>query len=348
MRATGQLELLACGLRTSLGSDLAASVAAARAGLCLFAHHPYMVDSGGFPIDVARDCQIELGADPVCRLAELALCAASEALEVALPAQHGGAPLMLCLALRDRHLGPRLDAARLADVIAKALSPRAMLNSVQIFECGHVAGAAAVGAFAAAVESGYDGLGLVLGVDSWLDAEMLEWLDAQALLRVERRLFGFLPGEAAAALVLRRARPQRERTLAWLDGWAIAEEESLAPNQPRLGLALTRAWRTATDVGADPGRPIDAVYADLNGLPERADELGYATVRIGGRLADGHSLRTPAECFGDVGAASLPLMIALAAASAGTGTTPIRQALLTAQNIGHERAALLISIAEAP
>jgi 3-oxoacyl-[acyl-carrier-protein] synthase-1 len=54
----------------------------------------------------------------------------------------------------------------------------------------------------------------------------------------------------------------------------------------------------------------------MNGEPYRADEFGFATVRAGGLFRDPAAFTAPADCWGDVGAASGPLFLSLADAAA--------------------------------
>jgi 3-oxoacyl-[acyl-carrier-protein] synthase-1 len=51
----------------------------------------------------------------------------------------------------------------------------------------------------------------------------------------------------------------------------------------------------------------------MNGQPYRADEFGFAALRIRDRLDDSFEVHTPAEFLGDIGAASGLVYCALAA-----------------------------------
>ena len=60
----------------------------------------------------------------------------------------------------------------------------------------------------------------------------------------------------------------------------------------------------------------------MNGEPYRADEFGFATVRAGGLFRDPSAFTAPADCWGDVGAASGPLFLVLADAATRKGYAP--------------------------
>lgn len=343
MTWAGPLAVIGAGARTSLGSGLPASAAAARAGVCQFADHPFMVDDHGFPIVVARDPFLAPGVERVSRLSAMAASAALECLEGVDQEDQGRPQTLLLLALpRGREGGP-VDDARLVRELLALLEHRVDVVAVRRAALGHVAGVQALAECARAFAEGFEQRALVVGVDSWLDPPTLEWLDGQETLRTEKRPFGFLPGEAAVALLVEPADRGRQ-ALARVEGCALRTESDLAPDRPRLGLALTEAARAACDLWDDPSRIADALYADLNGDPGRADEVGYATVRVRDRLSPEHALRIPAECFGDVGAATVPLMVALALERAQNTRGGDASALLLAQSMASERAAVLLTL----
>jgi 3-oxoacyl-[acyl-carrier-protein] synthase-1 len=344
------LAVLGLGARTSLGMDLAASAAAARAHLTAFADHPYMVDRAGGPMVVAMDADIpaELGAGQ--RMAALATSAAIEATGTALGAAGGRRPaVMLFLAMpqADRAGGPP-DHSAVVGALSAALSEDADLVEARLFEAGHVAGIAAIQAAARVLSDGFDGACLVVAVDSWIDTEALEWLDEVERLHAPGRPFGFVPGEAAAALLLGSRRPAARRPArAWIAGAVGASEKELPPTEPRLGLALSNAARKVLARLEPTDRTAGAVFVDLNGIPERADEVAYTLLRVSERIRPGFELVAPAEWFGDVGAASVPLAVALGTVAAEKGYANSDTALVLSQSMGGGRGALLLMLPQA-
>jgi 3-oxoacyl-[acyl-carrier-protein] synthase I len=339
------LNVVAAGARTSLGFDLASSAAAARAGITAFADHPFMIDRSGAPMAVARDADLALDLDRDERLARLAAAAAQDAFEQ-LPPQAARVSLMIVLALplAGDAAGP-VQPAVIAQAVRNALADRVDVVAVRASHAGHVAGIAAAQVAAQAAADGFDGYCLLLGVDSWLDAATLEWLDEAELLAVRTRPFGFVPGEAAVALLIApRATSPSDRTRATIEcgDRAHESEAALASDQPRLGRALSAAARSTLRAFGSSGVPV--LYADLNGIPERADEVGYSVIRVREHLADELRTVTPAEWFGDVGAATVPLMVALAAVAAAKSYGAGAAALILAQSLGTERGAMLLSL----
>lgn len=329
------LHVAGAGARTSMGRSLKASAVAARARLAEFVDHPFMIDESGFPMTVARDPSLDEGLARDQRLAQLAAAAADEACAALEPQGRLRARLLLALpGCLDPDIAA-VDVDHVAAAVRGVLRDRLDITAQSVSQRGHVAGIEAV---QAALAQPFDGWTLLVGADSWLDAATLEWLDAEQLLRVRSRPFGFVPGEAAAALLLT---PRAgAATILSINAAAIASEapEALARDQPRLGRALSRAART---VLADAPYATRTLCADLNGLPGRADEVGYTVLRVREHLHDELQSLTPAEWFGDVGAASVPLALALAAAAPPrTADSVPGSTLLLAQSLGADRGAL--------
>ncbi len=82
----------------------------------------------------------------------------------------------------------------------------------------------------------------------------------------------------------------------------------------------------------------------MNGEPYRADEFAYTIVRHGGRFVDASDFLTPADCWGDVGAASGPLFVVLAATSGQRGYAKGALTLFWTSSDSGERCAALVSV----
>lgn len=67
------------------------------------------------------------------------------------------------------------------------------------------------------------------------------------------------------------------------------------------------------------GAKIDATLCDQNGEAYRADEFGFMLARTSEGFVNPADFEAPADCWGDVGAASGPLFVVLAAMAAKKG-----------------------------
>jgi len=84
------------------------------------------------------------------------------------------------------------------------------------------------------------------------------------------------------------------------------------------------------------------VLCDQNGEAYRADEYGFSLTRTHRFFVDGSDFTAPADCWGDVGAASGPLFLMLAAAAAQKGYARGRWTLAWTSAEGGERSAALV------
>jgi 3-oxoacyl-[acyl-carrier-protein] synthase-1 len=307
------------GAQTPIGRSVWASAAAARAGLCGFCEHPFMVDTAGEPMRVARAPWIDWRVEGVDRLAALLLPAIDEALGE-LDRTSTGMSLRLGLALALPTPRPGLPVA-LGEVLLARIAARhpGRFTAAPAFELGHAAAYPALDAAIRALAAASLDACLVCGVDSYLAPETLEWVEACDQLHGGGALnnaWGFIPGEAAGAVLLATsALLQRAglAALAEISAVGIGHESKLIKTDDVcIGEGLTRAFRSVLETLA-PGELVDNIFCDLNGEPYRADEYGFTALRTREHLRVASEFNSPADCWGDVGAAGGPLHVALAA-----------------------------------
>ncbi len=185
------------------------------------------------------------------------------------------------------------------------------------------------------------------GVDTYLDLKLLAQLDSEKRILGERVADGFVPGEGAAFLVLstnRHDKSHRKGPGTAILGVASARDPGHRySDQPARGEGLSRA--IAELMAALPRKPGPSrtVFAGFNGESFGAKEWGVAGLRCGEFFAPGLAIEHPADCFGDTGAASAALLMALAAQtlSAGNRSGP---ALVFASSGREQRACALLDV----
>ena len=278
-----------------------------------------MADTEGRPVHVAAcpwltesrstatrlgDCLVEALRDAVRALAPERGVDSNEpsALFVNLPLARPGIPDNIVEVIRRR--------------VQQSL-PR-QFQSVALAQRGHAGALLALQSAARALAAGAVSMCVVAGADSYMDLETLEWLeDTEQLHGAGRRnhAWGFVPGEGAGAIVLMlRSTAERLgiRPLGRVVGVGLGTEANLIRTRSVcLGIGLTRAFREALAPLADGLRVTDT-YCDMNGEPYRADEYGFAVLRTREHFVSPSAFVAPADCWGDVGAASVPLFLALA------------------------------------
>lgn len=338
-----------CGLGavTAVGLTAWASAAAVRAGLSGFASHRFMVDARGEPLSVA-ECPLNASAPDLGRRIENCLLAAiAQALVPLAKVPAGALQVELILALPMARPGlPDEFTGPILRTVERAFPGR--FARVACVTQGSAGALVALCAVLPQLAAAPDRALVVAGADSWLDPDTLEWLEQTGQLHgagPRNNAWGFVPGEGAGAvLVLQRdAVPAHGLNMfAQVAGIGTGMETSLIRSSGVcLGEGLTAAFRAAF-VGLEPNGRVSDVYCDMNGEPYRADEYGFAVLRCRERFVTASDFVAPADCWGDVGAASAPLGMVLATIAPLKAYARGALSLVWASSQGGERGALLL------
>ncbi len=150
---------------------------------------------------------------------------------------------------------------------------------------------------------------IIGGIDSCIDAPMLELLAHTEVLKTAPNPAGFIGGEAAAFFLIERADEARKRDVeigGFLGHNALTSERQQRFSDERsLGVALAEAIETSVSPTNNGQSAPGLLIGDLNGDPWRAAEWGHAVIRLNSsrNVAD-VPLWLPALSFGEVGAAT--------------------------------------------
>jgi 3-oxoacyl-[acyl-carrier-protein] synthase-1 len=179
-------------------------------------------------------------------------------------------------------------------------------TSVAVTAADHAGGLVALAAAQRDLRARAIDVAVVGAIDSLLHEPHLAELLAAERLKTRLASEGLIPGEAAVALVLERAdhASRRHATPLARLGEIVMEREpvSLGPEQPITGEALSRAVQALFALEAPGG--LQRVYVDLSGERWRFLEWALVETRCSMRLPAGWRLCHPADCLGDVGAAT--------------------------------------------
>ena len=341
------LYIAALGASTPVGRDALSSAAGVRAGISGFAEHPYMIDTAGEPMRVALAPWLDIDLQGNARFEALLMPAIEQALEPLV--NRSGSNLRVALVLGLPSARPGLPAdlqVALRHSIGTAFPNR--FSALAVLEVGHAAGVlglhAAVRKFAS---DAFDAC-VIAGVESYMAPETLGWLEENEQLHGAGPLnnaWGFIPGEAAGAVLVVRERPLAALGAEPLGrvlsvGRAI-EQNRIKTKTVCIGEGLTAAFRE-TLAGLPSGAKVTDVYCDMNGEPYRADEFGFTAVRTKDSFLSASDFVAPADCWGDVSAASFPLAAILSMAAGpkayANGAYPF---VWTTSETGERGAALL-------
>jgi 3-oxoacyl-[acyl-carrier-protein] synthase I len=337
----------AAGARTAVGLTAASSAAAVRAGISNLAEHAFYLDADGEPVRLASDALLPPDMPIERRMSELAV---SVLLQLPRLDDLEGNPPRTLLVVCTPEPRPGLPAD-IAERLARSIAERFPLQSlrVQLLPEGNAAGMVAFGVAAKALDEREADVAVVLGVDSSQDFATIRWLDDTGQLKSARNRDGFFPGEAAGACLLARADVLKAlglAPLARITAVSLATEPITMAKHGEDGICVGEGL-SAAFLGLEPvveadGRRITDAYCDLNGQRYRSEELVYAILRAQKLSVDAGYYLHPADCWGDVGAASAPLFAALSqAAYAKAYSRGARAALWGGSQAGRRAVVLL-------
>jgi 3-oxoacyl-[acyl-carrier-protein] synthase-1 len=348
-RMTEAVYIAGLGASTPVGRDAFSSAAAVRAGVSGFAEHPYMIDTAGEPMRVAIAPWLDIDCQGEERFEALLFPAIEQALEPLATA--GDAHIRVALALGLPSVRPGLPedlGVMIRAAIAKRFPGRFVAQAV--LQSGHAAAIFGLDASLRKMAEGTFDACVLAGVESYLSPDTLKWIEENDQLHGAGPLnnaWGFVPGEAAGSALL-----VTERTLMRLDRDAMGrvlgigrgfEQNRIKTQTVCIGEGLTAAFRDAL-TGLPTGVKVTDVYCDMNGEPYRADEYGFAALRTKESFESASDFVAPADCWGDVSAASIPLGAVLSAIGAKKSYAKGSYALLWASSEGGDRGAALLSL----
>lgn len=322
------MAIIGHGARTPLGFNCRSSAAAVRAGISAIAEHPFMIDRFGLPMKVTRDVELDPVWPCAKRIAALAEAAAREALAARVPSS----ALAVVLNLGEARPGlPEGTSAEVAEYLRNALE---LDSPVRHAMSGHAGGILAMQAAERLLDAGRAEVVLVGGAESYLAADTLEWLDETERLHSENNIYGFCPGEGAAFVLLAK---RGQDALIEIAATGSGREANLIGTQDIcLGEGLGAAFAALGD------SPVDRILCDMNGERYRGNEYGFAVLRARALFRDAADFEAPADCWGDLGAASGPLFACLTIEAEARGYAKGPRTLIWASSQGGQRGAALL------
>jgi 3-oxoacyl-[acyl-carrier-protein] synthase-1 len=306
-----------------------------------------MLDGAGDELRFARDGVLEPDVYGHPRAAALARIPLQECLD---PLESlGPVPLSLFVGFPEERPGwSRADTDAVMHVLTQELSRGARPEHVTSVPLGHAAGLVALELALRELDAGRTRACVVGGVDTYLHPATIDWLDESGRLCTTANRSAFVPGEAAGFFMVTTdatARAWRLPELATIRGVATAiEPNPLASGRVCTGEALTAAIAGATRSLRPSNERIATTYCDINGERHRSEEFFYVPLRLPEPFVDANRYEAPADAWGDVGAASGPLYVGLAVASAQRSYARGPHVLAWTSSDGGMRAAVTLSL----
>lgn len=305
------LHIAAIGASTSIGGYAQASLAAVASGLANFADHPFLLDLAGSPYKVAQAPYINATLKCAERMQTLLNLAISDCCEH-WKSQAQRLPAVVCLPLPR----PSLGAEQIRELLHQLMRdcPGLVIQPEDIVMQGHASVFYALKRASHWLSQPGHEFCLLLGVDSWLDNDTLTWLDLHQQLLTANNAYGFIPGEAGAAMLLARKQSLADYGLSshgQIVSFSTADEPVNHSKGVCTGQGLTQALQKVLQAIPNEQKLAQTV-CDLNGQMHRVDEWGFTLARVNERFVKADEFTCPADCWGDIGAASglMNLMLA--------------------------------------
>lgn len=336
------LNVAGLGMVSALGVGAAFNAAAMRC------HYDGFIKQQGFSTDnetlLCAPAPLDATYRGGQRLAQMMALAANEALE-----EHPRIPpipFYLCLSPLDRWIGhgDRLSADFITLVKDTALDKAIDYKRSIAFFQGRTAFAHACIEAQQVLEQGKAPFVLVVAVASLLSPPFINYFESQNRLLKEGNADGFIPGEAAVALLL----TQRDiaPTTVMLGVSLGKEANTIEGNQPVTGDGLTHAVRAAAEASGIPISNTDFRLTTASGESYFFRELSIVHGRTLENPRQDHPLWHPADSLGEVGSVLAPAMVVMAHYAFKKGYAPGKQAICQISNDNDERAALVLHYQE--
>jgi 3-oxoacyl-[acyl-carrier-protein] synthase I len=343
-KITGRLMILTHpGLVCAVGLNAAAACAAMRAGIAGFAELPYR-DNLGEPIvgaavpglspDVKRDERLILLLEKALR----------DCLESAAFVRTDTVPLLVGLAEPGRPGGDDSMAGVSISRLQKRLARKFHPELSRCLARGHTAGFELLKAAREVLQNSDIPACLIAGVDSYLNAPSLAWLDQQGRLKTLDNPDGVIPGEAAAAVVVQRAADAKSpAAVAQVVGLGFGfEEAGILSDQPLLGLGLTAAAKAALAEAKVEMHEVDFRLSDVTGESYGFKEQALALGRLMRQRREELPLWHAADSIGDTGAAAGLIHMSMAGLAWQKRYAPGSIAACHGSAVAGERAAAIL------
>ena len=292
------------GMVCPVGRNAAAACAAMRAGIAKFDELPYL-DSRIEPIIGAAVPSLDDGLRRYERVAALLSGAVADCLGETVPDMVAEVPLLVGLAEPGRPGG----SAEMADAVVREMRRQLGLSFhprlSRAFTLGHTSGFHAVRYARELLQEAHAPACLVCGVDSYINARSLRWLERHGRLKTAENSDGVIPGEAAAAVMIHPRLVRGQGALVEVIGLGFAHEAAgVLSEEPLLAPGLTAAARAALAEARVGMHDIDFRLSDVTGERYGFKEHALALTRLLRRRREDVPLWHCADSIGDTGAAA--------------------------------------------
>lgn len=334
------LAISGAGMVTGVGLDAPSSCAAIRSAIDNFQETRFM-DSGG---EWIQGCEVPLeqpwrGTTKLAKMLAQALC---ECADSDPDVNLDQVPVIICLAEKERpgrveNLGNRVFFEVQQELGVKFDSHSTLVDH------GRVGGMVAMlQARKMIYEQDVDKV-IIAGVDSLLSAPALSAYEERERLLTSRNSNGFIPGEAAAAVLVSKPKAVPEPQLLCM-GLGFGLEKATIDSELHLRAdGMVQAFRGALDEAGCTLGDLDFRITDVSGEQYWFKEATLALSRTLRKHKEGFDIWHPADCIGEAGAAIGPVIFNIAITATNKAYAPGNNIICHFSNDDGKRAAAVLA-----
>lgn len=320
---TGSMYIVSTGMVCPIGLNAEAACAAIRAGIAGFEELPFQVVAGeAIAGSLVPNLALEIPDDE--RQIELLQRTVEECLAGAGLEETKNVPILVGLAEAERPGSARALSDKIIPAIEQRLGIRFHRSYSRSILSGHTSGFEGLREARELLRKPGLEVCLVCGVDSYINVESLSWLNRHWRLKTESNSDGVIPGEAAAAIMLRADHIKGSAAMLHVRGLGFGSESaSIMTEEPLLGLGLTEAARAALGEAGIQMHEADFRIVDVSGESYSFKEQALVFSRLyrGGREVS-PPLWHCAENIGETGAAAGIIQLIVASCAFEKGYAP--------------------------
>lgn len=334
------LAIIGSGMVSGVGLNAPASCAAIRCGIDNIQETRFM-DSGGEWI-MGSSVPLEKPWRGTKKLSKMLASALEECMAGDFQLSLEGIPVLICLAEKDR-------PGRLADLEARIFQEIQEELGVRFHEKSGLLSHGRVGLGIALQQArnliygGNISRVIIGGVDSLLVGPTLTAYEDQERLLTSQNSNGFIPGEAAAAVILGPVLASDEPQLLCLGIGTGIEKATEQSELPLRADGLVQAIKAALAEADCSLGAMDFRITDISGGQYGFKEASLALTRILRERKEKFDIWHPADCIGEVGAAIGVVILAVCLAATRKAYAPGNNILCHLANEDGKRAAMILA-----
>ena len=335
------LAIVGSGMVTGVGLSASASCAAIRCAIDDFQETRFM-DAGGEWI-IGSSVPLEQPWRGIAKLSKMLVSVLKECIACDTKISLEQVPILLCLAEEGRP-GRFDDLNNQVYIEAQKELGLRFHEKSAIIDQGRVGVAVALNHARKLIYEENLPQVIIAGVDSLLVGPGLRSYEESERLMTSVNSNGFIPGEAASAVLVQAPGKSSEPQLFCLGiGYGTEKSTVDAEDIPLRADGMAQAIRNAlSEAGCDMGA-TDFRITDVSGEQYAFKEAALALLRVLRQRKEFYDIWHPADCIGEVGAAIGPVILSVLLAAMRKGYSPGNNVLAHFGSDEGKRAAMLLT-----